>query len=280
MTYGSVMHGAFGQTAPGLLNPPVVEVGGLTLLAPISKDSSIWSVDNVTTMDPGAGATKSGGACCPVFPAPLFPGTETWTTVTAMPGDSWLSAVLDAGEKVVLLQKPDFQDLVPETVFVVTTDPAAVLGLARTGGAYIVMGGNRDIITAAQGGGGVVPRMGVCPPEAPGVYPACICPEGVFNHITGVCEEAVSPVPTCPAHAPGPWPNCLCPQGGTFDLLTQQCAGGRQLPPPNGDKNGKGAKGEIQKAEAGIPTWLIPVLAVVGGVSLFAIVTSTQRRRT
>lgn len=273
MTYGSVMHGAFGQTAPGLLSPPVVEEGGLTLLASFSKQASIWSVDNVTTMDPGAGATKK--------PLPPFPETEEWTAMVASPGDGWLTEVLGAGDSVVLLQKPDFQNLIPESIFVVTKSPEAVAALGKTGGNYIVMGGNRDIISAAQGAGPAPGKMGVCPPGMGGAWPLCQCPLGsLFNPLTGVCEAQLAKVGACPPGATGQWPNCLCPQGGTFEVLTGACAGGGQLPPPNGDKKEKGAKVEIQKAEAGVPTWLIPVLAVVGGVSLFAIVTSTQRRRT
>ncbi len=257
MGYGSVGFGtaAFGSPMglPGFVSPATVDEGGLTLISPSVKGTTVWSVDNVTTMASESGATKRSLAD--------YPDTEVWTAAPAQPGTKWLSELLDDDTGVVLLKKPDFGNLSPNVQFVVTRSALAVKALARTGGNFIVIGGPGAIIAQAKTtdppppGGVPVPKMGVCPADHPGVWPNCACPDGfIFNPLTSSC-----------AVVPGTTP------GGVPPVTPK-------TPPPGTPPTTPAVPPET-KAAAGAPAWVLPTVIGVGAVAVLALFRSGREKK-
>ena len=204
--------GSLGQLPKGtvtLLDPPVVEDGGITEVAPASKVSLIWSVDNTTT--------TTGGSVQPVLG---FPDTfEFFVVPTTQVEQPWLTLTVSHGY-AVLLKKPDYSALVKGTTFIATTSVAAIVALASSGGGHILVDGPKPLTEQAKGRG-VAPLPGQleCPPGTTGTFPDCVAP------LPGQLE--------CPPGTTGTFPDCVVVDPEP------------KLPAPNGETPADTAKSQV-----------------------------------
>jgi hypothetical protein len=261
----------YGALSPTLLNPPVVEDKGLTLVAPGSKASVLWSV-NSTTTDQGAEKRTLSG----------YPATQEWKIVGGTAGNGWLTRMVNDGY-AVLLQKPDFGGLQPQFTFVLTLDAGAIKSLAKSGGNYIVIDGPDVLIAQAQGIG-----PGPGPGPGPGGQPASGCPKGTYGW-PPFCFGTPEVGKKCPPGTVGTIPNCtpkagtkVCPPGttGVFPDCTPI--------PPEKKTCPKGTTGVYpyckkagtpQQAKSALPSWLLPVVVGIGAVSVVALVIGSSSKK-
>lgn len=232
--------GALPTALPSFLDPPSVQDGPITRVAPSSVATMKWSINSTTTSDPSKGATVQ--AMADAFE------TYVMEIAPAQPGDFWIDTTLGDGF-AVLFQPKAPTDLQPSLTFIATKDPKVIFAMAGPGGQALYVDGPDSLLEQAKAGPSPTTTTTTTPPVAPpstnmGYAPPC--KQGDME-VFGLCYPILGlPTPGSTPVIPGtetPVP----PTPGTETPPTKT-AGASEL-----------------------PGWLVPALVVTGVVSLAVI---------
>lgn len=251
MGYSGIGTFSLPGTNPSFLDPPTVDDGGITKVAPGSLSALKWSVGSTTSWDETKGATVQK----------IPDGFETYLieVVPSSPGDQWIDSSIASGYAVLFEPKVP-TELKDTLTFITTKDPAVVRSIAGAQGSGMYVDGPGQVLEQAKSGGVVAPPPpggeipGGTPPSLPNMGYAPPCKQGDME-VFGLCYPILGlPQPTTPPTTPG----------GTPPV------------PPTPSKPPSPTK---TAAMGSAPGWLFPVLVGAGALSVFAIMRSGGRKR-
>lgn len=258
MSYASIgifnlpTEGQLPTALPSFLDPPTVEDGPITRVAPGSLASVKWSINSTTTSDTSKGATvQAVGDAYETYVMEIAP---------AQPGDFWIDTTLADGF-AVLFQPKAPTDLQPTLTFIATKDAAVISSMAGPQGQALYVDGPDELLQQAKtapstpaepppGTSTPVPvpstNTGYAPPCKPGDMEVF----GLCYPILGLPTTETPPVPgtTTPIPTPTPVPTTETPPTKTAGL-------------------------------GGAPSWLLPALAVTAIVSVAVIASGKKGKR-
>lgn len=254
MSYAGIGFLELPGSTPSFLDPPTVNDGGITRVAPSSLPTLKWSVSSTTSWDEAKGAS--------VQKVDGVHDTYLVEVVPSTPGDQWIDSSIASGYAVLFEPKPP-TELKETLTFITTKDPAMILSIAGPQGSGMYVDGPGQFLEQAKSGGGApppqpsTPGTPPTPPSLPNMGYAPPCKQGDME-VFGLCYPAIG-VPR-----PGEQPPQIEPPAPVTPPQPPQPS-----QPPASKTAGMG----------GAPGWLLPVLVGAGALSVFALMRSGERKR-